>query len=96
MWQNRQKKEWLEYLGNKITCLYVYSRNSRERETKAFVGNNVKLNNRVIKELKSNVMLDLITNSKNKIWVTWNIIKKETGEAHVPEQVCSFLINGEK
>jgi predicted nucleotidyltransferase len=33
--------------------------------------------------------------SKNKIRATLKLTKKETREAHIPEQICSFLINEE-
>jgi hypothetical protein len=32
----------------------------------------------------------------NKIKTTWNIVKRETGKIHFPEQMPSLLINGDK
>jgi hypothetical protein len=34
--------------------------------------------------------------SDNKIKTAWNIIKRETGKIHLPEQMPSLLINEEK
>jgi len=38
----------------------------------------------------------LITISDNKIKITWNIIKQETGKQHATEQMSSLLTNNEK
>jgi hypothetical protein len=53
------------YEGNKITYFYVHSGNSRDPETKVFVGNIVKLNNKSYKRDEKQHYIRLTANSKN-------------------------------
>jgi hypothetical protein len=87
----RLKNDWITQ-GIKISCkrkrtLYVNSRNSEDPNTRVFYIKYCKILKSVIKEAKKQYYSRLIAKSDNKIKMTWNIIKRETGKGHLIEQI---------
>ncbi|PNF23822.1 hypothetical protein B7P43_G15913 [Cryptotermes secundus] len=94
------KNDWITQ-GIKISCkhkrtLYVNSRNNNNPNIRVFYVKYCKILRNVIKEAKKQHYRRLIAKSDNKIKMTWNIIKRETGKMHLTDQMPSLLAKSEK
>jgi hypothetical protein len=81
-----------KYLANvkEVSVYCIYSKDSSDSIIKAFSIKYCKTLNKVIKEIKNNITVDM-AKSENKMKTTWNIIKLETGKIHLSIRCPLFL-----
>jgi exonuclease III len=93
---NTISKPWLTK-GIKISCnrkreLYLKAKDSKEIKHKLYYKHYCTILSKVIKEAKKLHYKDAITNSKNKMKTTWNIINKEKGNLTSENKIKSLRI----
>jgi len=69
------------------------ARDNKEIEHKLYYNHYCKILSKVIKEVKRLYYKEVITKSKNKMKITWNIIHKEKGNLTNEHNIKSLRIN---
>ena len=98
--KNKDTNKWITK-GIRTSCshkraLYNLVKKSKDERLESYYKRYCMTLTKVIKEAKKLYYQKLLSNSENKIQLTWKIINKETGKRRGPENITELKVGKSK